>query len=95
MGKYAIVKNEHDEIEMCNSCCAEVPVIKTKNMNSTLPYNEREDIYFCEICSTTFVGNAFCYPRQYNQSLYATIAAVGNIIRRDIGAFKDKENENA
>lgn len=89
MSEFSYLQNEHGENQSCYSCGSEVPVIQTKHQNLKMRGTDSENILMCEICYTTYAGNAYCYPNQYDSGMSSIIAGIGNLIRRDIGAFKD------
>lgn len=88
--KYVIDNDNH--YYECNSCNREVPVYPFRTDRVNKPKHKYQ--LFCEICATTFIGNHHTYHHTYQHNwekhdITGAIAAVGNIIRNDLGIFKE------
>ena len=72
----------------CASCGSVAPLSNFPVGNC----NKVEDRYICELCASSFIGNATKYPTQYeNVSLYQSIAQVGNVILDILTGRRDKD----
>lgn len=76
--KYVKVDPAYDDYEDCDSCNQVAPL----HTFAANPMSDRkEDKKMCELCSSTFVGNALDYPRQYpDAKVMQHICAVGNVM---------------
>ena len=88
MVEYKYIKEEGYLTE-CESCGSVAPLA-----NFPLGFPESKDRLLCELCSSSFIGNATRYREQYeNVSLYQVIAQVGNVILDKLTNRKEKEDE--
>ena len=74
------VKHEGGYPVECDSCGSVAP---TYTQKIHCPDRTRE---LCEVCASSFIGNATRYPDQYvNVQLYQSLAQVANLILDKIG----------
>ena len=61
---------------LCESCNASSLTAPFKPPAMT-KYEDGEAL-LCELCASTFIGNAFFYPNQYDSTIYKTMAQIAH-----------------
>jgi len=77
-----------DDYLECSSCKSRVPLYP---YHRDSPINQKGWALLCEICANSFIGNHYLYDNYEVHEITGSIANVGNRIRLDLGAFKEKE----
>ena len=75
------MSNEKEKPEGCDSCGWEtVELTFYISHGATIP-----EAWLCEVCESTFAGNAYHYPRQYqNKEIMRMISYTTNMILAEI-----------
>ena len=71
--------------QQCDSCQAEFKLGELEDFSSSYPHWD-DQLMLCELCKSTFAGNATVYPSQYEQNgkIVQAICFVGNKILKRI-----------
>ena len=90
MSKYKINKDDDGDAIPCRCCDCQVPTRLFKDLHTEFRDEPYQDYYLCEVCSSTFLSYAVCYPSQCdrNDLLWKSIARIANMILR---AIKEKK----
>ena len=91
MTEYKFMRTRHDDIVGCDCCGAEVPLYqfsKTRIDNSSVVH-----MLLCEVCSSTMISATHEYKHRQEDAFQAqALAACTNILRKDVGAFKNSNS---
>ena len=74
-----------DSVDCCDSCG-----YRTRHLHKhEAPFTKLSPVWVCDLCFTTFAGNAALYPEQYPQGgVLQHVCFVGNVI---LDAIREKK----
>jgi hypothetical protein len=87
--------NSREKPEICQACYYETTELKPYGAfaMSKFPYTHK---WLCDLCATTFSGNALEYPDQYeNRHLMFHVCHVGNVLLSEIRKITAGSKESA
>ena len=83
---------ENSKIVECMKCGFET---ECEDVSDCAPPNFPKPVYMCKLCNSTYAGNSFFYPRQYQNegAILATTVYLFNLLFKRLDELEDQIKE--